>query len=132
MPQRISSSGPGKSHTMNRDNVIAILAHFFRINSIESNIIIMASCIPTLGPLYEMLRGKRSWSSHQRSYRSNGAKLNSSLGRPVKKRINHLFKDDDLMNTTIGATKQGSQESILNSEEARNKAHPMGSIHTTD
>jgi hypothetical protein len=26
----------------------------------------MASCIPTLGPMYEMIRGKRSWSSHGR------------------------------------------------------------------
>lgn len=92
----------------------------------------MASCIPTLGPLYEMIRGKRSWSSHERYYKSNGAKLNSSLDRPSKKPTNSIFTHDDPATTTIGTTNEGSQESILGSEEFRNGAHPMGSIHRTD
>lgn len=92
----------------------------------------MASCIPTLGPVYEMLRGKRSWSSHQRYYKSNGAKLDSSLGRLPKKPVNYLLKENDLWTTTIETTKRGSQESILGSEEMRNRAHPMGNIQRTD
>ncbi|KAJ5172352.1 hypothetical protein N7492_004945 [Penicillium capsulatum] len=100
--------------------------------SIESNVIIMASCIPTLGPVYEMLRGKRSWSSYQRYYQSNAAKIASSANRPYKKPINHMLKHDDLITTNIGATREGSQESILGSEEMRKGAHPMGSIHRTD
>jgi hypothetical protein len=92
----------------------------------------MASCIPTLGPVYEMLRGKRSWSSHQRYYKSNGAKLDSSHGRPSKKPVNYLLKESDLWTTNIETTKRGSQESILGSEEMRNGAHAMGNIERTD
>ncbi|KAL2842308.1 hypothetical protein BJX68DRAFT_257838 [Aspergillus pseudodeflectus] len=86
--------------------------------SIESNIIIMASCIPTLGPLYEMARGKRSWSSHQRYYKSSGNNPHSSShNRHVRKHTFSGQKDKDLMTTNINTTKNGSQENILPLDE---------------
>ncbi|CAG7953771.1 unnamed protein product [Penicillium nalgiovense] len=98
--------------------------------SVESNIIIMASCIPTLGPMYEMIRGKRSWSSHGR-YESS--KLRSDTDRPIKKSASNNREDDDiLMTTNIGATGSGSQGSILNSDQLRTEVHMAGKIHRTD
>ncbi|KAJ5034687.1 hypothetical protein NUH16_006130 [Penicillium rubens] len=98
--------------------------------SVESNIIIMASCIPTLGPMYEMIRGKRSWSSHGR-YESS--KLRSDTDRPIKKSASNNRDDDDiLMTTNIGATGSGSQESILNSDQLQAEVPMAGKIHRTD
>ncbi|KAJ5508188.1 hypothetical protein N7527_010331 [Penicillium freii] len=98
--------------------------------SVESNIIIMASCIPTLGPIYEMIRGKRSWSSHGRY---DSGKFRSYTDRPMKKStINDREDDDILMTTNIGTTRSGSQESILNSDQLRNEANVPGRIHRTD
>ncbi|OQE29291.1 hypothetical protein PENFLA_c004G05739 [Penicillium flavigenum] len=97
--------------------------------SVESNIIIMASCIPTLGPMYEMIRGKRSWSSHGR-YESS--KLRSDTDRPIKKSASNDRDDDILMTTNIGATGSGSQESILNSDQLQTEVHMAGKIHRTD
>ncbi|RAL10942.1 uncharacterized protein BO97DRAFT_392894 [Aspergillus homomorphus CBS 101889] len=97
--------------------------------SIESNVIIMASCIPTLGPLYEMVRGRRSWSSYQRYYKSQPG---TSRKRAFKKPINHMLKHDDLMTTNIGTIKQGSQDNILVTEETPAESHAMGYIHRTD
>ncbi|KUM60935.1 hypothetical protein ACN42_g6181 [Penicillium freii] len=97
---------------------------------VESNIIIMASCIPTLGPIYEMIRGKRSWSSHGRY---DSGKFRSHTDRPMKKStINDREDDDILMTTNIGTTRSGSQESILNSDQLRNEANVPGRIHRTD
>ncbi|KAL3489188.1 hypothetical protein BJX62DRAFT_226740 [Aspergillus germanicus] len=79
-----------------------------------------ASCIPTLGPLYEMARGKRSWSSHQRYYKSSGNQAHSSShDRHIHAR-KHTFsgqRDKDLITTNISTTKNGSQESILRVNE---------------
>jgi hypothetical protein len=78
----------------------------------------MASCIPTLGPLYEMARGKRSWSSHQRYYKSSGNNPHSSShDRHVRKHTFSGQKDNDLMTTNINTTKNGSQENILPLDE---------------
>jgi hypothetical protein len=90
----------------------------------------MASCIPTLGPMYEMIRGKRSWSSHGR-YESS--KLRSDTDRPIKKSASNNRDDDDiLMTTNIGATGSGSQESILNSDQLQAEVPMAGKIHRTD
>ncbi|KAJ5513695.1 hypothetical protein N7463_003247 [Penicillium fimorum] len=97
--------------------------------SVESNIIIMASCIPTLGPIYEMVRGKRSWSSHGRY---DSGKMRSYTDRPTKKSNNTREDDDILMATNIETTRSGSQESILNSDQLRKGAHVFGKIHCTD
>ncbi|KAJ5411069.1 uncharacterized protein N7487_005428, partial [Penicillium crustosum] len=94
--------------------------------SIESNIVIMASCIPTLGPMYEMIRGKRSWSSHGRY---DSGKLRSYTDRPTKKSASNNRDDDILMTTNIEITRSGSQESILNSDRLGKDA---GKIHRTD
>lgn len=90
----------------------------------------MASCIPTLGPMYEMIRGKRSWSSHGRY---DSGKLRSYTDRPTRKSASNNREDDDiLMTTNIGTTRSGSQESILNSDQPRKEAHVAGKIHRTD
>ncbi|KAL4804194.1 hypothetical protein BDV18DRAFT_162602 [Aspergillus unguis] len=105
--------------------------------SIESNVIIMASCIPTLGPLWEMLRGKRSWSSRNGSYnyKRSGNKLPSTGDQYVKKSALSSIrdKDADLFTTQIGTTREGSQESILgDGHDANSTARPVGSIQRTD
>ncbi|KAJ5163999.1 uncharacterized protein N7500_005829 [Penicillium coprophilum] len=97
--------------------------------SVESNIIIIASCIPTLGPIYEMIRGKRSWSSHGRY---DSGKMRTYTDGPTKKSNNTRENDDILMTTNIETTRSGSQESILNSDQLRNDAHVVGKIHRTD
>ncbi|KAJ5773815.1 hypothetical protein N7457_008711 [Penicillium paradoxum] len=99
--------------------------------SVESNIIIMASCIPTLGPIYEMIRGKRSWSSHERY--DNGRLRSYTTERPTKKSTIARGDEDDILNTTnIETTRSGSQESILNSDELQRNAYALGKIHRTD
>ncbi|KAL4920631.1 hypothetical protein BDW62DRAFT_8575 [Aspergillus aurantiobrunneus] len=101
--------------------------------SIESNVIIMASCIPTLGPLYELIRGKRSWSSHQRYYKSSANQLPSSSGdRPAKKPGVSSREEADLYITNIGTTKEGSQESILGRDHPQQGQQPTGRIQRTD
>ncbi|KAL4804203.1 hypothetical protein BDV18DRAFT_162611 [Aspergillus unguis] len=99
--------------------------------SIESNVIIMASCIPTLGPLWEMLLGKRSWSSHDNSYnyKRSGNKL-LSASDPHSKKVRDA--DADLFATQIGTTREGSQERILQGKyDAKDIAPPVGSIQRT-
>ncbi|KAL4954413.1 hypothetical protein BDW69DRAFT_194059 [Aspergillus filifer] len=104
--------------------------------SIESNMIIMASCIPTLGPLYEVIRGKRKWSSHQRyyNYKSSGNKmpLSSMDGPTIKKSTMRSRDEADLFTTNIGTTKEGSQESILGTHETPKGARPVNGIQRTD
>jgi hypothetical protein len=102
----------------------------------------MASCIPTLGPLYEMARGKRSWSSHQRYYKSSGGgnAHSSSHDRHIHA-MKHTFsgqRDKDLITTNISTTKNGSQESILRVDEQWKgpgvgvRRLPKGGIQRTD
>lgn len=94
--------------------------------------IIMASCIPTLGPLYEMARGKRSWSSRGRSYKSSANQLpSSSFDRHMKKSTYSSQKDADLFETNIDAAREGSQESILGADQAQSKC-ANGRIQRTD
>jgi hypothetical protein len=105
----------------------------------------MASCIPTLGPLYEMARGKRSWSSHQRYYKSSGNNAHSSSHDrhiPARKHTFSGQRDRDLITTNISTTKNGSQESILRVDEQGKGPGirpgigvgrlPKGSIQRTD
>ncbi|RDW63230.1 uncharacterized protein DSM5745_10341 [Aspergillus mulundensis] len=102
--------------------------------SIESNIIIMASCIPTLGPLYEMMLGKRSWSSNQRYYYKDKGSANqgpSTSERHTKRSNFTADKDADLFTTNIGTTREGSQESILR-PDLTHGAHLAGRIQRTD
>ncbi|KAL4808133.1 hypothetical protein BDV18DRAFT_134306 [Aspergillus unguis] len=57
----------------------------------------MASCILTLGPLWEMLRGERSWSSRNGSYnyKRSGNKLPSTGDQYVKKSALSSVRDKD-------------------------------------
>ncbi|KAL4802205.1 hypothetical protein BDV18DRAFT_167068 [Aspergillus unguis] len=98
---------------------------------IESNVIIMASCIPTLGPWWEMLRGKRSWTSRGSSYnyKGSGNRLPSTSGRHNKKPMD---ADADLFVTALGTRMEGSQERILEEQNPKRTVGPTGSIHRTD
>ncbi|OJK01988.1 hypothetical protein ASPACDRAFT_40804 [Aspergillus aculeatus ATCC 16872] len=99
--------------------------------SLESNVIILASCIPTLGPLYEMVRGRRSWSSYQRYYKGHAIELATSRNRPFRKAMNYMLTHDELLTTNIGTLKNGSEDNIL-PREIRNQGYVMGQIHRTD
>jgi hypothetical protein len=80
-----------------------------------------------------MIRGKRSWSSHGRYYKSRN-QLRSSSADHCARKLNYVVHKphDDLMTTNIGETKDGSQESILRSEEFQSGGHPLGEIRRTD
>ncbi|PYH79786.1 hypothetical protein BO82DRAFT_366433 [Aspergillus uvarum CBS 121591] len=99
--------------------------------SIESNVIIMASCIPTLGPLYEMIRGRRSWSSYQRYYKNHEIELATSHNRPFRKPMNYMLTHDDLLTTNIGTLKNGSEDNILPTGQMGHQEYAMGQIHRT-
>ncbi|XRM47096.1 hypothetical protein ABZX51_010097 [Aspergillus tubingensis] len=96
--------------------------------NIESNVVIIASCIPTLQPVLELILGKRTTSSYNNSrnrYKGSSQLPDSSydhskLSKPRK---------PDYEITTVG-----SQESILREEDnGRNiESHPMGAIRRTD
>jgi hypothetical protein len=67
-----------------------------------------------------MARGKRSWSSHQRYYKSSGNNPHSSShDRHIhaSKHTSSGQQDKDLITTNISTTKNGSQESILRVDE---------------
>ncbi|RAH47917.1 uncharacterized protein BO95DRAFT_472138 [Aspergillus brunneoviolaceus CBS 621.78] len=100
--------------------------------SIESNVIIMASCIPTLGPLYEMVRGRRSWSSYQRYYKGHAIELATSRNRRFRKPMNYMLTHDELLTTNIGTLENGSEDNILPNGQVQNRDCAMGQIHRTD
>ncbi|KAL5343276.1 hypothetical protein BJX70DRAFT_408835 [Aspergillus crustosus] len=101
--------------------------------SIESNMIIIASCIPTLGPLYELFRGKRSWSSHKRYGKTSANQIPSTTGdRQFKKPTFGSHKEDELFTTNIGVTNNGSQESILGADRGHKESQSVNQIQRTD
>ncbi|KAL4816815.1 hypothetical protein BDW67DRAFT_184286 [Aspergillus spinulosporus] len=104
--------------------------------SIESNIIVIASCIPTLGPLFELILGRRSWSSQERYYYKDKGSNNQppSFSAERHKRPNlGTYKDADLFITNnISTTREGSQESILRPDEQTKGRRPAGGIQRTD
>ncbi|KAI2822241.1 hypothetical protein CBS115989_2255 [Aspergillus niger] len=94
--------------------------------NIESNVVIIASCIPTLQPVLELILGKRTTSSYNSRNRYKGSSQlpdssndHSKLSKPRK--------------TDYEITTVGSQESILREEaNGRIESHPMGAIRRTD
>lgn len=92
----------------------------------------MASCIPTLGPLYEMVRGRRSWSSYQRYYKGHAIELATSRNRPFRKPMNYMLTHDELLTTNIGTLENGSEDNILPNGQVQTRDCAMGQIHRTD
>ncbi|KAL1971853.1 hypothetical protein VTN31DRAFT_1941 [Thermomyces dupontii] len=94
---------------------------------VEANVVVIASCIPTLQPLLEFLMGKRSLTSSGRGtndYKNSYGYNSSSYG--VGKRS--LQRKDD-----VGFTAVESQESILGDNQLESgNAHPLTQIRRTD
>ncbi|KAJ5551456.1 hypothetical protein N7535_000594, partial [Penicillium sp. DV-2018c] len=99
--------------------------------NIEADVVVIASCIPTLQPLLEMILGRRamgSYSQGKSDQHKGSSNFPSSFSR--SKRSNAQGKDD-LGFTNIDS--QGSQESILAADGAdKSNSHAMGHIHRTD
>ncbi|PYH29188.1 uncharacterized protein BO87DRAFT_345117 [Aspergillus neoniger CBS 115656] len=95
--------------------------------SIESNVVIIASCIPTLQPVLELILGKRTTSSYNNSrnrYKGSSQLPDSSYDHS---KLSKPRKPDYEITTA------GSQESILREEiNGRIESHPMGAIRRTD
>ncbi|EAW11090.1 uncharacterized protein ACLA_067270 [Aspergillus clavatus NRRL 1] len=96
--------------------------------NIESDVVIIGSCIPTLQPLLEMILGKRSLNSYSNSrnrYKGSNP-FQDSPYEPSKPSRNTRKSE-------LAITNVESQESILPADEYNQKdTHPMGHIRRTD
>ncbi|OJZ92733.1 hypothetical protein ASPFODRAFT_274337 [Aspergillus luchuensis CBS 106.47] len=94
--------------------------------SIESNVVILASCIPTLQPLLEIILGKRSLRSTSRyQYKESSTQLPES-NKWSSKRSGHRKSKGNMMVADVG-----SQDSILQTVDG-DESHYMGHIRRTD
>lgn len=96
--------------------------------SIEANVVVIASCIPTLQPLLEIILGKRalgSYSQGKSDQYKNSSNFPSTFHRSKQSKTH-----DDLGFTNID--NQESQESILPTDDHGKKSHPLGHIHRKD
>ncbi|OOF92077.1 hypothetical protein ASPCADRAFT_210489 [Aspergillus carbonarius ITEM 5010] len=95
--------------------------------NIESNVVIIASCIPTLQPVLELILGRRTTSSYNNSrnrYKGSSQLPDSSFDHSKMSKP----RKPDYEITTVG-----SQESILRDEGRQGvESHPMGAIRRTD
>ncbi|KAI9369371.1 hypothetical protein BJX61DRAFT_151207 [Aspergillus egyptiacus] len=94
--------------------------------NVEADVVMIASCIPTLQPVLELILGKRkltSYSGSRQKYRGS-QQLHSSYGAGKSSKLSRK--------TGLTITGVESQESILGDEEADNRAHPLASIRRTD
>jgi hypothetical protein len=103
--------------------------------SIEANVVVIASCIPTLQPLLEIIFGKRVFGSYSQGkgdrYKGSDSFPPSSYNR--NKHSNALGKDDLGFTNLTNVTGKDSQESILPSNgSAKQNTFSMGHIHRTD
>ncbi|GLB03879.1 hypothetical protein AtubIFM57258_009126 [Aspergillus tubingensis] len=96
--------------------------------SIESNVVILASCIPTLQPLLEIILGKRSLRSTSRyQYKESSTQLPES-NKWSSKRSAHRKSKGNMMVADVG-----SQDSILQTvDDHGDESHYMGHIRRTD
>ncbi|KAI3009738.1 hypothetical protein CBS147346_2076 [Aspergillus niger] len=96
--------------------------------SIESNVVILASCIPTLQPLLEIILGKRSLrSTGGYQYKESSTQLPES-NKWSSKRSGHRKSKGNMMIADIG-----SQDSILQiGDDHEDESHYMGHIRRTD
>ncbi|KAJ5221642.1 uncharacterized protein N7469_010529 [Penicillium citrinum] len=103
--------------------------------NIEADVVIIASCIPTLQPLLELVLGKRTLGSYSNGqsgpYKNSGSNWNTASFDRSKK---SAARKDDLVVTNVD-----SQESILPADGNKdqfqrnnNKTFPMGAIRRTD
>ncbi|KAJ5295815.1 hypothetical protein PENANT_c001G05068 [Penicillium antarcticum] len=103
--------------------------------NVEANIVVIASCIPTLQPLLEIILGKRGFGSYSQGkgdrYKGSDSFPPSSYNR--NKHSNAMGKDElgfTNLDTVMG---KESQESILPSNETgKQDTFSMGHIHRTD
>lgn len=102
--------------------------------SIESNIVILASCIPTLQPLIEIILGKRKLSSYSngngyvKNYKGSSGNFPSGSFDPAKRSARS--KNEITINDVE------SQENILENDGNKNQMQgrgiAMGNIRRTD
>lgn len=143
MVRRTLLFGPGMSQPdADSDRVRTSITRYMLLipSSIEGNVIVIAACIPTLGPLYEIMRGKRSWGSYNPSYNNRHYYKStkedtfgvSDVDR--KKPAAAVYPHDNLFSTNIDcdATRNSSQDSILNADKVQNSSIPLGQIRRTD
>lgn len=98
--------------------LISLTTMFFPY-SVESNVIILASCIPTLQPLFEIILGKHSLRSIGNNYKDSSQTANWNSG----KRSVRPQKDG------LGFTITGSQENILQTVYEPETHHKIGRAH---
>ncbi|KAJ5770120.1 uncharacterized protein N7511_002171 [Penicillium nucicola] len=103
--------------------------------NIEANVVVIASCIPTLQPLLEIMLGKRVFGSYSQGkgghYKGSDSFPPSSYNR--NKHSNAMGKDE-LGFTNLGTvTGKDSQESILPTNgPGKRDTYSMGHIRRTD
>jgi hypothetical protein len=96
--------------------------------SIEADVVVIASCIPTLQPLLEIILGKRvspSYSQGKSDQFKGSSNFPSSYNRSRQQSKTH----DELGFTNID---RESQESILPADSNRTNSHALGHIHRKD
>ncbi|KAL3458364.1 hypothetical protein BJX64DRAFT_292285 [Aspergillus heterothallicus] len=96
--------------------------------NVESDVVIIASCIPTLQPVLELILGKRNLSSYNSS--RNKYKGSHQLHDYSYEASKGGSKTPRKTDTTI--TGVGSQESILQDDSAGNNRNPLHAIRRTD
>ncbi|KAL2869498.1 uncharacterized protein BJX67DRAFT_370732 [Aspergillus lucknowensis] len=96
--------------------------------NVESDVVIIASCIPTLQPVLERVLGKRKFSSYNNSSR-NRYKGSQQLHDYS---YDHSKGSKKTGKTDVTLTGVESQESILREDAAHNRGLPLNTIRRTD
>ncbi|KAJ5190730.1 uncharacterized protein N7498_009715 [Penicillium cinerascens] len=97
--------------------------------NIEADVVVIASCIPTLQPLLELIMGKRTLGSYGGSgkYKQSSSNYNTATFDRSKR---SAVKDDLAITNVEG---KESQESILRDDQLQqDKDFPMDAIRRTD
>lgn len=99
-------------------------------SSIEADVVVIASCIPTLQPLLELVMGKRNLGSYSNGqsgrYQRSGSNFNAASFDRSKRSAG---RKDDIEITNFEGKE--SQESILPADQFRQKTFPL-TIRRTD
>lgn len=111
------------------------LHSYSHMNRVEGNTLIIASCIPVMGPLVELALGRRVLSSTDRKYqkqsdsaglRSGAVELHGNLTRTG----NIVGKPPVVVRSGHSLDKASSQESILDGHSEQGRTHPTGILRT--